>query len=98
MSVRGYWFAFAIGVTAGAAVALLYAPQAGAKTRKKLRSHMENAGDYLEDASEYLKDRADRFSSDAQNAVKVGKKHIDSVADVTSDLAATTTKKAKSMI
>ena len=98
MSVRGYWFAFAIGVTAGAAVALLYAPQTGAKTRKKLRNHMENAGDYLGDASDYLKDRADRLTSDAQNALKVGKKHVDSVTDAASDFAATATKKARSMV
>ena len=98
MSVRGYWFAFAIGVTAGAAVALLYAPQTGAKTRRKLRSHMENAGDYLEDAGGYLKERADRLSSDAQNAVKIGKKRVETISDAASDFATSATKKAKSMV
>ena len=37
MSAKNYWFAFGIGVTAGAAIALLYAPQTGTKTRKQLR-------------------------------------------------------------
>jgi len=50
MSAKNYWFAFGIGVSAGAAIALLYAPQSGIKTRKQLSRGVEDAGEYLEDA------------------------------------------------
>ena len=70
MSAKNYWFAFGIGVTAGAAIALLYAPQTGTKTRKQLRKGVEDAGDYLEDAADYLKEQAERLSKEADKALK----------------------------
>jgi gas vesicle protein len=70
MSTKNYWLAFGIGVSAGAAVALLYAPQSGVRTRRKLRKGMGEAGDYLQDAGDYLKSQAERFSEEAQDAVK----------------------------
>ncbi len=63
MSAKNYWLAFGIGVSAGAAIALLYAPQTGAKTRKQLRKGVEDAGDYLEDAGDYLKAQAEHFAT-----------------------------------
>jgi len=36
MNVARYWAVFFLGVAAGAAVALIYAPQSGEKTRKQL--------------------------------------------------------------
>ena len=42
MSAKGYWLAFAIGVAAGAGVALLYAPQTGKSARKKLKNSLED--------------------------------------------------------
>jgi gas vesicle protein len=36
MSAKNYWLAFGIGVSAGAAIALLYAPQSGDRTRKNI--------------------------------------------------------------
>lgn len=98
VSVRGYWFAFAIGVTAGAAVALLYAPQSGVKTRRKLRNRLENAGDYFDDAADYLKERAGKLGNDAQTAVKQGKKQAGAAIDSASDFASTLSKQAKSMV
>ena len=44
MSAKNYWFAFGIGVSAGAAIALLYAPQTGVNTRKQLLKGVEDAG------------------------------------------------------
>jgi gas vesicle protein len=70
MSTKNYWLAFGIGVSAGAAVALLYAPQSGVRTRRKLRKSVGEAGDYLQDAGDYLKSQAERFSEEAQDAVK----------------------------
>ena len=61
MGAKNYWLAFVIGASAGAAVALLCAPQSGAKTRKQLRKGVADAGDYLEDAGDYLKSQAERL-------------------------------------
>lgn len=81
MSAKGYWIAFGVGVTAGAAVALLYAPQTGAKTRKQLKKGISDAGDYLEDAGDYLKDQAERLSREAQKAYKRGVSHAEDLVD-----------------
>jgi gas vesicle protein len=81
MSVKSYWFAFGIGVSAGAAVALLYAPQTGVKTRKQLRRGVADASDYLEDAGDYLKAQAERFSEEAQKAIKRTKGQVDFAVD-----------------
>ena len=98
MSVRGYWFAFAIGVTAGAAVALLYAPQTGDKVRKKLKSQIAQAGDYLDDAGGYLREKAGQFSSDAQSYINKGKQQVSTAADSAADLASAAAQKAKSLV
>lgn len=79
------WAAFAIGVAAGAAVALLYAPQTGAKTRRQLRRSIDDAGDYIRDTAESLGGQAEKY-------VQRGKEVI---ADVV-DTAQGTVKKATS--
>ena len=48
MSVVRYWAVFALGVSAGAAAALIYAPQTGEKTRKQLKRRLEDASEYDE--------------------------------------------------
>jgi gas vesicle protein len=75
-----FWAVFTVGVTAGAAVALIYAPQTGEKTRKQLRRKLEDAGDYLSDARETLGDHAEK-------AVKRGKDVWEDVADSASKAA-----------
>ena len=50
MSVVRYWAVFSLGVAAGAAAALIYAPQTGEKTRKQLKRNFEDASDYIKDA------------------------------------------------
>ena len=74
MSVVRYWAVFALGVAAGAAAALIYAPQTGEKTRKQLKRH-------LEDASDYIKDTTDDLS---KHATRVYKTTIDRAGDVAS--------------
>lgn len=98
MSAKNYWFAFGVGVTAGATIALLYAPQTGAKTRKQLRKGVEDAGDYLEEAGDYLKDQAERLSSEAQKAAKRARKQVDSVVDKAGDAVAGAVKSAKALV
>ena len=109
MSAKNYWLAFGIGVSAGAAIALLYAPQSGARTRKQLRkgveSAVDDANDYLQDAGDYLKAQAEKFSDEAQGAVKRARKfadkagdHASDVADTVSDALGSAVKSAKSLV
>jgi gas vesicle protein len=74
MNMLKLWAVFAVGVTAGAVVALIYAPQTGERTRKQLKRKFEDAGDYLKDAGETLGDHAEKV-------VKRGKDVWEDVAD-----------------
>lgn len=98
MSAKNYWLAFGIGMSAGAALALLYAPQSGVRTRRRLRKSVNNAGDYLLDAGDYLKSQAEHFADEAQKAIKHAKNQVDSVVDKAGDLVADTVKSAKVLI
>jgi gas vesicle protein len=98
MSAKNYWFAFGIGVTAGATIALLYAPQKGVVTRKRLRKSVDEASDYLEDAGDYLKDQAERLSKEAENIIKRTRSQVESVVDSASSSMAGAVKTAKSLL
>jgi gas vesicle protein len=98
MSARSYWFAFAIGVTAGASIALLYAPQTGVKTRKQLRKGVEDASDYLEDAANYLKEQAERLSKETEKAVKRTRSHVENAVDKAGDVVQSAVKSAQSLV
>ena len=98
MSAKSYWFAFGIGVTAGAAIALLYAPQTGARTRKQLRKGVEDASDYLEDAANYLKEQAERLSKEAEKAVKRTRGQVDYAVDKANDVVQSAVKTAHSLV
>ena len=60
MNAVRYWAVFSLGVAAGAAAALIYAPQTGEKTRKQLRRHLEDASDYINDTSDDLSKHANK--------------------------------------
>jgi gas vesicle protein len=77
MNAVRYWAVFSLGVAAGAAAALIYAPQTGEKTRKQLRRHLEDAGDYIKDASDDL----------GKHASKVYKQTVDRAGDVASKVS-----------
>lgn len=98
MSAKNYWLAFGIGVSAGAAIALLYAPQSGARTRKQLRRGVEDAGDYLESAGDYLKSQAERFSAEAQKAINRTKDQVGAVVDKAGDVVSDAVKNAQSLV
>jgi len=91
MSAKNYWLAFGIGVSAGASIALLYAPQTGVRTRKNIRKGLGEAGDYLQDAGDYLKDQAERLSDEAQDAIKYARSQavhlVDKAGDHAGDVA-----------
>jgi gas vesicle protein len=82
MSAKGIWIAFGLGVSAGAAVALLYAPQPGVKTRKQLRKNLTDGVDSLEDAAGYLKEQAEYLAKEAQKAVKRAKGQVGDAVDM----------------
>jgi gas vesicle protein len=86
MSAKNVWIAFGLGVTAGAAVALLYAPQTGAKTRKQLRRGIDDGVDYLEDAAAYLKEQAENLSKEAQKTIKRTRGQVEEVVEKASDV------------
>jgi gas vesicle protein len=98
MSAKNYWFAFGVGVTAGAAIALLYAPQTGAKTRRQLRKGVEDAGDYLEEAGDYLKEQAERLSNEAQKAVKRTRGQVEYAVDKAGDVVSGAVKSARALV
>lgn len=98
MSAKNYWFAFGIGVSAGAAIALLYAPQTGAKTRKQLRKGVEDAGDYLEDAANYLKEQAERLSKETEKAIKRTRGQVEYAVDKANDVVQSAVKTAQSLV
>jgi gas vesicle protein len=72
------WAGFIIGVAAGAAVALIYAPQSGEKTRRQIRRGIEDAGDYLRDATDTLGEHAEKY-------VKRGRGVVEDVVDSASN-------------
>ena len=82
-----FWLVFSVGVAAGASVALLYAPQAGTKSRKQLRRKLDDAGDYVQDqyenASGYVKDQASELG---KQAGKTYEKTKNVAANYSSDL------------
>ncbi len=101
MSQKGFWITFGAGAAIGAAIALLYAPQTGTVTRKKLKRNIDDAGDYLEDAGDYLKEQAERLSKEAHKAIKLSKEYADNAVDAAGDFvssAAKSVNKVKSMI
>ncbi len=69
--------AFIVGAIAGAAVALLWAPAAGAETRRKLGDAL---GEGSEKGREYLKQRREQFAAAVEkgkDAIERGKDAID---------------------
>ena len=95
MSEKSFWFALSAGIAIGAGVALLYAPQSGVVTRKKLKRNIDDAGDYLEDAGDYLKEQADKLTKEAHRAIEISKKYADGAVDTAGDFVASAAKSVK---
>jgi gas vesicle protein len=98
MNAKGIWIAFGLGVLSGAAVALLYAPQTGLKTRRQLRKNIDGGVDYLEDAASYLKEQADYLSKEAQKTIKRTKGQVEDVVDKASDVVGGAMKSVQSLM
>ena len=91
MNAAKFWAVFAIGVGAGAAVALLYAPQSGEKTRRQVRRK-------LEDASDYVRDTADTISDRASKAYKVGRGAVEDALDSASSVYDAAAKEVQTIV
>ena len=72
MNTFKVWMAFGIGVAAGAAIALIYAPQTGEKTRKQLKRNFEDASECVQDSMKGMSQHVDR-------TVRAGKEVVESV-------------------
>ncbi|HEY6445979.1 MAG TPA: YtxH domain-containing protein [Acidobacteriaceae bacterium] len=80
MSTWKFWAAFGVGLAAGAALALIYAPQTGERTRRQLRRGYE-------DASDYVRTTASTVSEQAGKYVKRGKDMVGDVVDSAQNIA-----------
>ena len=98
MSAKGIWIAFGLGVAAGAAVALLYAPQPGVKPRRQLRRNFDDGVDYLEDAASYLKEQAESLSKEAQKTFKRTRGQVSDAVDKASEAVSGAVKGVQSML
>jgi gas vesicle protein len=102
MSAKGYWTAFVVGVSAGAAVALLYAPESGARTRKrigrKIDSGIDAGVDTLEDAAEYLKEQAESLSKQAMAKYDRTRGQVNGAVGTIADTVAGAAKSVQSLM
>ena len=93
MSATRYWTVFSIGVAAGAAVALAYAPQEGKKTRKQVKKKLEETGDYLQDTAATVSKQAGQYVSKAKDVAddfsKQTGQYVSKVKDVAEDFSST---------
>jgi len=97
MSVTRYWTIFAIGVAAGAAVALAYAPQEGKKTRKQLKRTFDDTGDYLRDTAGDFSKQASHYVAKAKDAADDFTKQTGQYVSRVKDAAEDFTKTASSV-
>ena len=90
-----FWIALGVGAAIGGIAALLYAPQTGTTTRKKLRRGLEDLGDTLEDAGDYLKDQAERLGKEAQKLIDANKDQFNDAIDAATGVVKSVNKAAK---
>jgi len=92
MNAKGYWIGFIVGLSAGATVALLYAPASGARTRKRIGRSFDESIDTLNDAAGYLKDQAENLSKQAQATLKQTRGKVEDVVEKASGAVQTVVK------
>ena len=69
MNTWKFWAAFGVGVAAGAALALIYAPQSGERTRRQLRRSYNDASDYVRTTASDLGEQAGKYLKKSKDVV-----------------------------
>ncbi|MGC1783050.1 MAG: YtxH domain-containing protein [Acidobacteriaceae bacterium] len=87
MDMWKYWMAFGVGVAAGAAVALLYAPQPGDRTRKQIKRGLEDATDRIQSTAEDFSEKAEHYGKQAERAIRRGREAVDETLSKASTVA-----------
>ncbi len=87
METWKFWTAFGVGVAAGAAVALLYAPQPGDRTRKQIKRGLNDATDRFQDTAEDISSKAEHYSKQAERAIRRGRDAVDETLNKASSVA-----------
>lgn len=98
MRYKEFWVALGLGALAGGIAALLYAPQTGVQTRKKLKRSLDDAGDALEEATDYLKDQAEKLSKEAQKFIDKSRTQFGDAVDTVNDTYKSAQKAAQKLI
>jgi gas vesicle protein len=83
MRHKEFWIALGIGAAVGGVAALLYAPQSGTVTRKKLRRGLE--------------DLAEKLGKEAQKLIDASKEQFDDAFDTASGAVKSATRTAKAV-
>jgi gas vesicle protein len=87
MDTWKFWMAFGVGVAAGAAVALLYAPQPGDRTRKQIKRGLEDASERIQDTAEDFSKQAERYGKQAERVIRRGREAVDETLSKASAVA-----------
>jgi len=98
MRHKEFWIALGVGAAIGGVAALLYAPQTGAVTRKKLRRGLEDLGETLDEAGEYLQKQAEKLGKEAERLIEASKSQFDDALDVASDVVKSASKSANKTV
>ena len=98
MDKKGIWIAFSVGVAAGAAIALLYAPESGAEMRTRLRGNLNDGVESLGEAANYLKQQADSLSKQAQSLIERTRGQMHGVVDNASDAVNSAAKSVQALM
>jgi gas vesicle protein len=87
MDTWKFWMAFGVGVAAGAAVALLYAPQPGDRTRKQIKRGLEDASDQIKSTAEDFGEKAEQYGKQAERVIRRGREVVDDTLSKASSVA-----------
>jgi gas vesicle protein len=98
MNVVRYWAVFSLGVAAGAAAALIYAPQTGEKTRKQIKRNLQDATDYIKDTHEDLTKHATRVYKTTKDVAGDVASRVSSVASNVSSAASNIAEKVGDLV
>jgi gas vesicle protein len=98
MDKKGIWIAFGLGVAAGAAVALLYAPESGAEMRTRIRGNIDDGVESLGEAATYLKEQADNLSKQAQTLIERTRGQMKDALDSTSNAVNSAAKSVQALM